>query len=84
MNYDDDEFEGPEEDDITTSDHSRFYQNGRLVIRLDRDVSETSMWRHIENYMKKSKFYPNVWFISDHGNAHLMVKPKRTRRHRRG
>jgi hypothetical protein len=26
----------------------------------------------VRAYMERTQFWPNVWFISDHGNAHLM------------
>ena len=70
----------PEEDDITTEDHSKFYQSGKLVLTVDSDASEKEMWKKLNAYMKKSHFYPNVWVISDHGNAHLM-SPTRWRIH---
>lgn len=44
------------------------------------EVSDAAMWRQIDEVMARQKFYPNVWFISDHGNAHLMVRS--SRRHR--
>jgi len=82
-----DEDFAPEEGDLTTSDHIHFYQDGRhvLTIRGGADASETSMWRQLDAYMKRSNFYPNVWFISDHGNAHLLQRPRGggKRRHRR-
>lgn len=70
----------PAEDDLITSDHSEFYQNGRLRLTVDPDADELAMWKAIDAHMKKSNFYPNVWFVSDHGNAHLMERPKRRRR----
>ena len=41
------------------------------------EVSDSAMWRQLGAHMDKEKFWPNVWFISDHGNAHLMQRPKR-------
>jgi hypothetical protein len=41
------------------------------------ELSEAAMWRQLEAHMKREGFAPNVWFISDHGNAHLMSRPKR-------
>jgi hypothetical protein len=50
-----------EEGDITTEDHHHWYQYGKLYVTGDvQDVI---------NAMKKDNFYPNVWFISDHGNV---------------
>jgi hypothetical protein len=66
----------PEEGDLVTSDHVHFYANGRRVVTVDADASKTRMWRQLDAYMKSQNFYPNVWFISDHGNAHIMSRPK--------
>jgi hypothetical protein len=73
-----DEFgDEPQEGDWTTEDHSKFYEVGGrgVVCEVPRDASEAAMWRILERCMKKANYYPNVWFISDHGNAHLMTKP---------
>ncbi len=59
----------PEEDDITTSDHRKFYQSGKLVLTVDEDDDHVQA---LKEFMDKEKFWPNCWFISDHGNAHLM------------
>lgn len=71
--YDDEtdeiEFLEPEDEDITTSDHRRFYQSHKLWLEIDEDED---MVAAIQARMEKDRFWPNVWFISDHGNAHLM------------
>lgn len=54
----------PAEDDITTEDHHKWYQNGKLYVTGDVKA--------LKRQMKKDQFYPDVWFISDHGNAHLI------------
>lgn len=60
----------PEEGDITTEDYRKFYQYGRIYLQVGRDAD----WRKsVNRQMKKDGFFPNVWFISDHGNAHLMI-----------
>jgi len=41
------------------------------------------LWEALDAHMKKTNFYPNVWFVSDHGNAQLMSRPQRTRTFRR-
>lgn len=69
---DEEEFDEPEEGDITTEDHRRFYQYGKLVLDLDEDDDHEAA---VREFMERSKFWPNVWFISDHGNAHLMTIP---------
>jgi hypothetical protein len=59
----------PEEGDYTTEDHHRFYQHGKLVVEVGPDDD----WRlAVVRHMEINKFWPNVWFISDHGNAHLL------------
>jgi hypothetical protein len=59
----------PEEDDITTTDHVRFYQNGKLVLTVEEDADYVTA---LQLYMESENFWPNCWFISDHGNAHLL------------
>jgi len=61
----------PDEEDLTTEDHIHFYSAGELVVTLEEG---DDMWGALEEWMGKNHFYPNVWFISDHGNAHLMTK----------
>ena len=76
--HDDDieaESDEPEEGDWTTEDHRRFYSYGKLVLALPADTGECEMWAAIEARMKKDGFWPNTWFISDHGNAHIMTNP---------
>ncbi len=68
----DDETSEPEEGDITTEDHKRFYQYGKLWLELDQDLASNEMNASIRAQMDKDQFWPNVWFISDHGNAHPM------------
>ena len=80
---DDIEEEGPMEDDLHTSDHETFYQHGRVAFKVLRDATTAQMWRAIDRWMASQKFYPNVWFISDHGNAYIMTQPKKTTRKRR-
>jgi hypothetical protein len=59
----------PEEGDYTTGDHRKFYQYGKLVC----EVPEDEDWQdHVRRHMNKEQFWPNVWWISDHGNAHLL------------
>lgn len=62
----------PEESDITTSDHRKFYQDGKLVLTIAEDVDHIAALRV---YMDDSKFWPNCWFISDHGNPHQIEFP---------
>jgi hypothetical protein len=63
----DEDNDGPDEDDITTSDGLRFYQSGKLWLTVS-DPEEAS--EAIRAKMDEEGFYPSVWSISDHGNAH--------------
>jgi hypothetical protein len=68
------EFSEPEEGDYTTGDYSKFYQYGKLVVQADIDADD---WRPaVQAHMDKEQFFPNVWCISDHGNAHLLSMDK--------
>jgi len=87
---DDDESNGPQDEDLVTSDNVHFYSYGGPN-RLAFELQETStghyrvharalqvpgqyatVERAIRAYMHASQYWPNCWFISDHGNAHLM------------
>jgi hypothetical protein len=54
----------PDEDSITTTDDEKWYQYGKLYHRGDR--------ASLKRKMDKDRFWPNVFSISDHGNAHLI------------
>lgn len=58
----------PEEGDLTTEDHTNVYQDGKLVLRTTPETFD----QDVKAYMEKEQFWPNSWFISDHGNAHLL------------
>lgn len=60
--WDDD---GPDEEDITANDpDGPFYYAGREVAR-DRAA--------LKRWMQREQYHPNVWWISDHGNPHLIT-----------
>ncbi len=59
----------PDEDSITTEDHIHFYQYGKLVFTLDED-EDTNVG--IKRELDRMQFWPNVFWLSDHGNAHLI------------
>jgi hypothetical protein len=68
-----DEPDGPEDEDLVTKDHVHFYEHGGprrgpvVTVELGQD------WRRaVVAWMREQQFYPNVWFLSDHGNAHLL------------
>jgi hypothetical protein len=62
-----DEDDGPDEDALTTSDHVHFYQYGKLVLTVGEDED---MVEAINAWMERKRFFPDVYWISDHGNAH--------------
>jgi hypothetical protein len=66
----------PGEEDITTTDHQSFYLSGKLFATVDIDATDTEMWDILTTAMVKASYFPDVWFISDHGNAHLMLMDK--------
>lgn len=66
----------PDDSDWTTTDHKTFYQYGRPILTLTGEETAAEMWAQILATMSAANFWPNVWFISDHGNAHLMRDPR--------
>lgn len=64
----------PQEEDITISPYGSL--GSRLQVSVvggkpigifsDQDAAEKA----IKKYMDQHNFYPQVWMISDHGNAH--------------
>ena len=68
----------PQEGDITTEDHHTFYQYGKLWLQTPQDWEWEQTRRAVQEKMNEDQFWPDIWFISDHGNAHLMkdVWPK--------
>lgn len=67
--YGPEEPQEPGEDDLTTSDHIHVYQYGKLVLETMPETFEAD----VQAFMDREQFWPNVWFISDHGNAHLLT-----------
>lgn len=79
----------PDEDAITTKDHVKFYQYGKLVFTYNAEgnvINIVANGQHarkfiqdetirnaeaaIRRYCDETQFWPDAWFISDHGNAH--------------
>lgn len=55
----------PGQEDVTAPDPAGpFHYLGK---RIAGNRAELRAWMDAGNY------FPNVWFISDHGNAHLLV-----------
>lgn len=61
-----------QEGDITTGDYHIFYQYGKKWAEFPQDMDWDEIKAEIEAQMEEDKFYPNVWFVSDHGNPHLI------------
>lgn len=59
----------PENGDIATEDHIHFYQYGKLYLTVPEDRDYRAQ---LALKMEADKFWPNVFFISDHGNTHLI------------
>lgn len=68
------EIDEPSEGDYITEDHIHFYQYGKLVVTVPmEDEFSPSDWRpYIKTHMEKEQFYPSIWWVSDHGNYHLL------------
>jgi hypothetical protein len=59
----------PEEGDYITTDHVKFYQFGKLAF----EVPDGCKWEDATRFhMEKEQFWTNIWFLSDHGNFHLI------------
>ena len=60
----------PEGGDIATEDHIHWYQYGKLVLTVGIDNDHNAALR---KHMADNNFWPDVWWISDHGNANLLT-----------
>lgn len=62
------------EGDYVTEDYIHFYQYGKLVLTIPMvdEFSPDDWTSHIKQHMEENNFYPNVWWVSDHGNANLL------------
>lgn len=67
----------PIEGDITSSDHVHWYQYGKLVLTTadpnDKHTPADDYKAQLAAFMNREQYWPNVWWISDHGNAHLIT-----------
>lgn len=63
----------PEAGDIGTEDHHTFYQYGKLWLETPSEMDWSQVAIAVRNKMEAENFSPNVYFISDHGNAHLIT-----------
>jgi hypothetical protein len=77
---DDASLDEPCEGDLVTEDHLKFFTIGgsyRWPLKLQRPdvtVAEDEDWQDVVRaFMDKQQFWPNVWFVSDHGNWHVLT-----------
>jgi hypothetical protein len=69
LDYHTEQPDEPEEGDLTTENFCEWFQDGKKVL-----VCETDEWAtEVKAYMDRDQFWPNVWWISDHGNPHLLT-----------
>lgn len=68
-------YAGPEDEDWITEDHMIFRELplGRVVCTVPQDATNAQMWVILRREMQHRQFRPNVWFISDHGNAEILT-----------
>lgn len=60
----------PDYDDWSTDDGNIFRHHGTGRVVLDAtDMTDEQASRAAGRIMRKEGFWPNVWFISDHGNV---------------
>jgi len=71
-----DEADKPSDDDIFLSpagnlgSHTDLSAGGRYVGTFK---TEEAAQKAIVDWMKKENWYPNIWYVSDHGNQHPYV-----------
>jgi hypothetical protein len=78
------ESRGPQEGDWVTEDHRTVYEvggRGRPLFRVGEDDDFDAA---VRSEQEREGYAPNVWWISDHGNAHLLNVYGRSRRRGRG
>ena len=74
---------GPQDGDITTQDHVRFWQDGKIILERQESGNWLSPligkmigqgdWKWaVREWTEIDSYCPNIWLISDHGNAHLI------------
>lgn len=57
--------EEADDESISTRDHKHWYQYGKLYF--------TGSYHDLKKKMTQDRYWPNVFFVSDHGNAHLVT-----------
>ncbi len=70
---DDDPVTYPEDGDIVTSDYMKFYEHGRQHKGPVVECREGERWAHaVMAYCDDEKFWPNIWYIGERGDADLI------------
>ena len=64
-NPESDDFHEPEEGDWITEDHRTWMEFGGRERFHGTEIQ-------LRQHMDRQKFWPSVWFLSDHGNLHLL------------
>ncbi len=63
----------PEEGDLITKDHRKFWEYGMNRRKPVVVVPEGEDWEpYVDSWLTEAEFYPNVWFESDHGNLSIL------------
>jgi hypothetical protein len=63
----------PEEGDLVTEDHRKFYEHEGTKRKPVLELDEDEDWKEaVKAYMEREQFWPNCWLRSDHGNYHLL------------
>jgi hypothetical protein len=68
---------GVEQGDWTTDDGCKFYRRGRggrAELVLDAtDMTDAQAEKAAGRIMRKEGFFPNIWYVSDHGNVSVFT-----------
>lgn len=71
------ERDGPQEGDLVTHDQDGIQvitsQDGELFHLPTHGATVCGMEHAVKCYCDLEGSFPNVWFVSDHGNAHLLT-----------
>lgn len=76
---DGDDSDGPSEeagDIVIGQDDRSAYQYGKEIARVsqaDKDIDSDALYRAIVDHMEEDQFWPDVWWISDHGNPNCIT-----------
>lgn len=68
--------EGPCDDDYIISSNGfrlSVSQGGRATCNLAGTMNESDAAKLIAEDMERNQFWPNIWYVNDHGNVDLCV-----------